>query len=397
MKKMQGFLVLLAFLLLGYSASLRADDTDIYVDNATTAGVPNVLFVMDTGANFSSSAAVPCTAYGSGGAPSLGDTAGGVEQCALVDALEALADGAVNIGILVNNNNNFATDTRVATDNAYHETCMGTYGGCVVRNLTLMNATNKASLVKFIKSWKTSGSNSATEFNVKSGGDRTANSMQEAWAYYNGKVGMSGKNYATSIVGAGCQKNFVIYIGNSFNNSGGPADGGSESPYSGTNALTSAQVGATAAQKIKIAETVTFNPSTCGVTSIAASTTASNWSENWADEWARVMYQQDAGQSGNEGVQNITTYTIGVVNDAACKADYPALLTTMAKYGGGKYFKTSTAADVKLALGTILNEVQAVNSVFSSASLPVSVNAEGSYLNQIYLGMFRPDPTASPR
>ena len=294
-------------------------------------------------------------------------------------------------------NNNFATDTRVATDNAYHETCMGTYGGCVVRNLTLMNATNKASLVKFIKSWKTSGSNSATEFNVKSGGDRTANSMQEAWAYYNGKVGMSGKNYATSIVGAGCQKNFVIYIGNSFNNSGGPADGGSESPYSGTNALTSAQVGATAAQKIKIAETVTFNPSTCGVTSIAASTTASNWSENWADEWARVMYQQDAGQSGNEGVQNITTYTIGVVNDAACKADYPALLTTMAKYGGGKYFKTSTAADVKLALGTILNEVQAVNSVFSSASLPVSVNAEGSYLNQIYLGMFRPDPTASPR
>ena len=45
----------------------------------------------------------------------------------------------------------------------------------------------------------------------------------------------------------------------------------------------------------------------------------------------------------------------------------------------------------------ILNEVQAVNSVFSSASLPVSVNAEGTYLNQIFLGMFRPDSGAAPR
>jgi len=397
MKKMQAFLMFLSFVLMGFSASLRAEDTDIYVDNATNSGVPNVLFVMDTGANFSSSAAVPCTAYASGGAPSLGDTAGGVEQCALVDAISALADGSVNIGILVNNNNNFATDTRSTSDLAYHETCQGTYGGCVVRKLALMNAANKTSLINFIKSWKLSGSNSATEFNVKSGGDRTANTMQEAWAYYNGKTGMSTKNYGTSVVGSGCQKNFIIYIGNSFNNSGGPADGGSDSPYNSTYGLTATQTAATAAQKIKISETVKFNPATCGVTSIAASTTASNWSENWADEWARLMYQQDGGASDAEGTQSITTYTIGVVDDSGCKADYPALLTTMAKYGGGKYFKTSNATEVKIALATILNEVQAVNSVFSSASLPVSVNSQGQYLNQIYLGMFRPDATGAPR
>ena len=48
--------------------------------------------------------------------------------------------------------------------------------------------------------------------------------MQEAWAYYNGKIGMSGKNYGTSIVAAGCQKNFVIFIGNAFK-TGGPGDG----------------------------------------------------------------------------------------------------------------------------------------------------------------------------
>ncbi|MES2999608.1 MAG: hypothetical protein V4787_02875 [Pseudomonadota bacterium] len=388
---------LMICLMLGYSASPRADDIDIYVDNSTNDGIPNVLFVMDTGANFSSSAAVPCTAYGSGGAPSLGNTAGGIEQCALVDAINSLGDGTVNIGILVNNNNNFGTDVRSSGDLAYHETCMGTYGGCVVRKLALMNATNKASLINFIKSWKTSGTSSATEFNVKSGGDRTAGTMQEAWAYYNGKVGMSGKSYSSSILASGCQKNFVIFIGNAFTVSGTPGDGGSESPYNGTYGLTASQTGANATQTAKISETVSFDPQTCGVSSIAASTNASNWSENWADEWARVMYQQDMGTSIQEGKQNITTYTIGVVNDTSCKADYPALLTTMAKYGGGKYFKTGTASEVRDALATILNEVQAVNSVFSSASLPVSVNAQGTYLNQIFLGMFRPDASAAPR
>lgn len=396
-------------LALAFSASFvytsHADDIDIYSGNANTLGVPNVLFVIDTGANFSSSASVPCTAYSAaagGGAPSLGNTAGGIEQCALVDAIAGLADGTVNIGIMVNNRQTFGTDNRALTDPAYHENCGGIedYGGCVVRKLTLMDTAGKAGLINFIKSWKTSGSNSATEFNVKSGGDRTANMMQEAWAYYNGKLGMSGKNYGTSLLGTGCQRNFIVFIGNSFNNSGGPADGGSVSPNNSSTGLTSAQVGATTAQRTKISDTVTFdiNP-TCGVASLAASTNSSNWSENWADEWARLMRQQD-GSSTLTGNQNITTYTIGVVDNSAsntCKPDYPALLDRMAHYGGGEYFQTSNATDLKLALDTILNEVQAVDSVFSSASLPVSVNAQGTYLNQVFLGMFRPDASASPR
>lgn len=402
MKIFRTFLFFLMLGLLGFASVSQADDIDIYSDNAGNSGVPNVLFVMDTGANFSSSAASPCTAYSAaagGGAPSLGDTAGGVEQCALVDSITALTDGAVNIGILVNNNNSFATDTRAASDAAFHEPCMGTYGGCVIRKLTLMTPANKTNLINFIKSWTMSGNNSATEFNVKSGGDRTANTMQEAWAYYNGKVGMSGKNYGTSLLGSGCQKNFIIYVGNSLNNSGGPADGGSESPDNTTNGLKSPQVAATADQKLKISETVTFKVQpTCGVNEVAATTTASNWSENWGDEWARLMKQQD-GAASLDGSQGITTYTVGVINNGTntCKADYPALLTTMAKYGGGRYFQTGSASEVKTAFDTILNEIQAVNSVFSSASLPVSVNAQGTYLNQIFLGMFRPDSSANPR
>ena len=35
--------------------------------------------------------------------------------------------------------------------------------------------------------------------------------------------------------------------------------------------------------------------------------------------------------------------------------------------------------------------------MFASVSLPVSVNPQGYYLNQIYVGMFRPDGAALPR
>ena len=138
MNTIRHFLLALSALLMVWAPQGHAEDIDIYSGNASL-GVPNILFVMDTGANFSSNAAVPCTAYSvaaGGGAPSLGGTAGGIEQCALVESLTALADGVVNIGILVNNNNSFGTDTRAPADVAFHETCQGTYGGCVIRKLT---------------------------------------------------------------------------------------------------------------------------------------------------------------------------------------------------------------------------------------------------------------------
>lgn len=370
-----------------------AEDIDIYSSLGIEGTVPNVLFVMDTGANFSSNAAVPCTAYESGGAPSLGGTGGGVEQCALVNAIESLPDETVNIGIMVNNGNGF-------TDGAAADVgpCINSNGGCLVRPLTFMDAAGKASLINFIKSWQLSGSNSATQFVIKSGGDRTGSNIQEAWAYYNGKVGLSGKDYQTSIIDSGCQRNFIINIGNSFSNSGGPGDTSTSDPNDAIYGLTSSQVAASDELRTKLTDTIKFPSTTCGVNQLAAGSQASDWSENWADEWTRYMYQSDASES-LEGRQNIITYTIGVINNGTntCKPDYPALLTNMARYGGGKYFQTGNADEVKNALLQILNEVQAVNSVFSSSSLPVSVNAQGTFLNQIFMGMFRPDQSALPR
>src|SRR4051794_6442143 len=186
MKSLKYVFLLLAFALMGYSSALYADDTDIYVSNATNNGVPNVLFVFDNSASFDSDAA-SCT-YPDGTAPSMNGKSGGIEQCALVAALTALPDASVNIGIMAFNANNFATDVRSTSDDAYHEVCPSGGGGCLLRKLTLMNAGNKASLIKFVKSWQRSGGgNSASQFIIKMNGTATAASMQEAWAYLNGK------------------------------------------------------------------------------------------------------------------------------------------------------------------------------------------------------------------
>lgn len=393
------FLWLSFFGLVGVSTIVQAEDIDIYAENAISSGLPNVLFVIDNGANFSASAGAACNTYAAGGIPSLGSTGAGVEQCALVDVIQSLPISSVNIGILVGNANNFAKgySGSLISDPAYYTPCDQStgYGGCVVWPLAEMTQQNKDKLVAFIKAWKIDGPDSATEFNVKAGGNKTGNMMQEAWAYYNGKQGMSGRTYSRSQLD-GCQKNFVIFIANAAGVNGDPADTPTGTnladPSNSTNGLKSFQAAATSEQKTIINEVVTYKTMTCGVTSM--STTAGK-ADNWADEWARLMEQQD-GSTEYGGSQNIITYGIGIVSNS-CVPDYPTLLTSMAKHGGGKYFQTSSAAEVTDALNRVLNEIQSVNSVFASASLPVSVNAQGTYLNQIFLGMFRPDRGANPR
>ncbi len=74
---------------------------------------------------------------------------------------------------------------------------------------------------------------------------------------------------------------------------------------------------------------------------------------------------------------------------------------TWRSVGGGKYFRVNSSVgggeQIADALDDIFSEIQAVNSVFASVSLPVSVNTQGTYLNQIYIGMFRPDQDGHPR
>lgn len=402
MNTKQRILASLLIGLLSLSISARADDIDIY-SSPTSSNLPNVLIILDNAANFSASAGT-CSYTDSATAPTLNNTTGGIEQCALNNVLTALGtntDGTakVNVGIMIYNASGLNT--------LYGCNSSGT-GGCLMVPLTPMNATGKAAILANIKSWSTSGSTS-----MKSNNEASASTMQEAWAYYAGQTGMSGTSYASSAA-AGCQKNFVIFIGNAYNTSGSPGDA---SAYPGTGAspvpslatTIANNTALTAAQKTKFSSIITIPTGQYGIGSAycksGSSTTYTMGTHNdgsglYMDEWSRYMYGTDLSTGASPANKNITTYGIGVLNlttSPICTPDWAALLTSAAVNGGGKYFAAQSYNDVVQALLKILNEVQAVNSVFSSASLPVSVNTQGTYLNQIYMGMFRPDGSGNPR
>ncbi|WP_168798531.1 PilC/PilY family type IV pilus protein [Herbaspirillum sp. ST 5-3] len=387
---------LLAALLISPVAG-RADDIDIY-DGNVAGTAPNLLIILDNAANFSASSG-NCTYDDDGTAPSLNSTAGGIEQCAIynvINALDVNADGSakVNIGMMMYN----------ASYGTSYGCASGGNGGCLVKALVPMTAANKASLKAWIRQWVTSGN---SQYNIKASGEATAAVIQEAWAYFAGSTGLSGTRYTAPSSGS-CQKNYVVFIGNAFQNSGTPGDGGSTSPSASLNTAP----GITAALKTNITiqsgcygtfgyspfssgttcATVTSPAFSCGSYSMGNHTDSSGL---YADEWTRYMFQIDLdGHAG--GSRNIKTYTVGLLGPS-CKSDYPALLNSMANVGGGKYFATSSYSEISTALTKILNEVLAINSQFASSSLPVSVNTQGTFLNQIYMGMFRPDADGNPR
>jgi len=115
---------------------------------------------------------------------------------------------------------------------------------------------------------------------------------------------------------------------------------------------------------------------------------------NYFDEWARFLRQTDTSPA--PGQQSATTFTIDVFKDHQ-DGDETSLLISAAAAGGGKYFRASDETAIKNALNKIFSEIQSVNSVFASSSLPVSVNTQGTYLNQVFMGMFRPEGSAAPR
>jgi len=130
------------------------------------------------------------------------------------------------------------------------------------------------------------------------------------------------------------------------------------------------------------------------VTTAVPTGTYSGTSANYADEWAKFLYQTDVNAAA--GQQNVRTYAIDVFKDQQDENE-TALLMSMAAQGGGKYFTATDENSIKNALLKIFSEIQSVNSVFASSSLPVSVNTQGTYLNQVFIGMFRPDGASQPR
>jgi type IV pilus assembly protein PilY1 len=377
-------MALLGFLCI-FQLTARAEDIDLFAGATGSTAVPNLLMVFDNAANFSSNASGGSTCIIGGVATALSGTVGGVEQCALYAAISGLdvsSTAKVNIGIMMYKASNVVNYLDVACTGANNA------GGCLVYPLTPITNTSRPALLAWIKSWKTTGGSGPGY--VKANNEATGAAMQEAWAYLAGKTGLSGTNYASIAPSAGCLKNFVVFIGNSYSSSGTPGDStGSSGPkdaLEGSNPTSgmNASPASTTPQRVAIGVSSTDTVTTCGTASISTDSVHEN-KGFYADEWSRYMLSQ-----------SMTTYTIGVLG-ASCQAEYAWLLGSMARNGGGKYFPTTDYAGLELAFNTILSEVQSVNTVFAAVSLPVSVNTQGTYLNQVYMGMFRPDSDSLPR
>lgn len=119
-----------------------------------------------------------------------------------------------------------------------------------------------------------------------------------------------------------------------------------------------------------------------------------NYDSNMFDEYARFFNSKDFNTTA-EGVQSLQTYTI--MNDPSPSDRSIRFMRSAAQVGGGAYFESKNAIDFLEAFATVLTKVQSVNSAFASVALPVSVNVRGTNLNQVYIGMFRPDAAGKTR
>lgn len=340
-------------LLLAFATCVRAEDIDLFVGRSSTVqAAPNVLIILDNTANWS-------TPFAS-------------EIGALSSVVGALQADQVRLGLML--------FTESGGGNSGSD---GAYVRAAIRGLSADHKVRFQALV-----------NSLERNADKSNGGKASKAMWEAYQYFSGGTPHAGNNkektdytgntggtaasnaiyaqagnalsakaatrYVTPVV-EGCAKNYIIYISN-----GAAQDNSSDLTQAGS-ALQAAG-GSTS--------TITLSP---------------NGSQNnYADEWARFMKGSQYG---------ITTYTIDINKVTNGQGPgWTALLKSMARVSGGKYFDVaSSGSQIADALGVIFSEIQSTNSVFASVSLPVSVNTQGTYLNQVYVGMFRPDEDAFPR
>jgi type IV pilus assembly protein PilY1 len=337
-----------------------AEDIDLFVSApAGNTEAPNVLIILDNTANWNT--------------PFVN------EKAALVSLIDSLPEDTFNVGVMM--------FTETGGGNS------GNNGAYVRAAVRFLNTDAKGKYSDLVNSF---GKNAD-----KSNGGKAGLAMEEAYRYFKGvapyagngksKTDYTGNSSGTSednavyaladaggdpnnaltakagaiynspIAAGSCAKNFVIYISN----------GAAQDNNSDITTSTAALAG--------------FGGDT---TTIPLSPSGSQ--KYLPDEWARFMKED----------LEIITYAIDI--DKVTTGQGPgwtALLESMADQGDGKYFDVDSgdASNIVEALEDIFSEIQSVNSVFASVSLPVSVNTQGTFLNQVFVGKFRPDGSALPR
>ncbi len=356
-----------------------AEDTDLFMSAPpdTDPANPNVLIVLDNSANWSATLAA--------------GTKFDAEIAALDTVLGGL-DDQYNVGLMLFGETGNGNQTPVTSYMRY-----------AVRTMDVLNRPKLQSLVTGLDINSDKGSNAPyglglfEAFKYFGGG---TGSPQDATHYGKtafGGFGQKKRDYAGNLNNAiagsltgnafvsetsnqyvspiadGCAKNYIIYLSNGLPQAGADNPGGGSPNAS------------------QLLQNVGGNIATIPLTNNTAQ-------GNVGDEYARFLYGTDV--SSLTGQQNIITYTIFTHDPTSLSGNDKAnivLLQSMANQGHGKYFAAHDAASLINALNAIFNEIQSVNEVFASVSLPVSVNVRGTSLNQVYMGVFRPDQNSLPR
>jgi len=358
----------LATTLLMCHCMAHAEDIDLFVNSPAGSQVPNVLFIVDNTANWTQAFTNEIAALK-----------------ATFNGMPVNPDGTANFNVGVM----FFTESGNGNS--------GPDGGYVRAAIRPMTAANIAKYVAMFGNLDVG--------NDKGNAGQASLVMAEAYRYFSGGLAYAGNNkgkadytgntaanypnntpaaaltamkavYAlpgnalssltasryNSPIGNGCAKNFIIYISN------GPSQDSSSVTSQATTMLTAA-----------------------GGDTAAIPVSPSGSQDNVSDEWARFMKTSSLG---------VVTYTIDVNPGTTGQGPgWTALLKSMSTVSSGQYNAVSSSIGQQIsdALNKDLSEIQAVNSVFASVSLPVSVNTQGTFLDQVYVGMFRPNASALPR
>lgn len=344
-----------ALLVLQLMTPAQAEDIDLFtVTKQPGTGAPNVLFVLDNTANWNQ----PFEK----------------EIAALSKSFESLQDNGFRVGLMMfsetgNGNSN--------SDGAY-----------VRAAIRLMDNDTKRKYSKLIES--------LNKNDDKSNGGKTGKTMVEIYRYLTSGAPMAGNNklkadYQGNVFGTTASTDVYKLSGNALaaldgKNYIGPTTSDCSGTYiiyiSNGAAQDNTNDSKTAADVLRAAGGST--------TQITLSPSGSQ--DNMADEWASFLHSS----------LGVKVYTIEAAMATGGQGPgWTRLLQSMASQSEGTYYDLTGKPDLGAALGgaldDIFSKIQSVNSVFSSVSLPVSVNTQGTYLNQVFVGMFRPDASAYPR
>ena len=347
----------------------RAEDIDIYGRPPSVNDLPNVLIVWDSSANWSANLPGPnCYFTEDGVVSAFGPKATApdkeqgtkfaIEKCAIynvIDALQPLTASdppRFNIALMLFNESG------------------APQGGYPRQQFVPLTRANAALYKNLVKSITINGE--------KSNNGPYAQTLYEAYLMfarkspYHGTLGTKWDPAAVAASryvgapGSGCGTNNIIFISN-----GSPNENNTES--------------------LALLRDAGGNVSKVGY---PPGQVSNSDQDNWADEFARFLREADV--SDRDGVQSIITHGIAVVGGSSDNL-YPNFINGIAVQGGGQFRAATNVAELRRFLLNIFNSIEAANSVFASASLPISVNAQGAYKNQVFIGTFRPDSLARPR